>query len=532
MATRFRAATVAAIVFCTLPAAAGSHGAQPQLRVLGSYESGLFNVGGAEIPTYDSLTRRAFVVNAGSATVDVLDLRDPHRPRKVSSLDVVADLAPRSVGSANSVATRFGLLAVAVEADPKQDDGYIAFYSTFTLKLLGVAPAGALPDMVTFSEDGRYVLAANEGEPDSTYTNDPEGSVTIIDLLRFGRSGFMRQVRFDDFNAGGARHSELPAAVRIYGPGASVAQDLEPEYIATDDNTAYVTLQEANALAVIDIRNAMVSKILALGFKDHSLPGNGLDASDRDSAINIANWPVFGMYQPDAIVAFEVGGKKYLITANEGDSRAYNGFNEEARVSALTLDPIAFPDASTLRNNANLGRLTVTRALGNPDGDGDYDQLYVLGARSFTIWNAATGAIVFDSGDEIEQTLANLLPADFNSNHEENGSFDTRSDNKGPEPEGVTVGWVQGKPYAFIGLERNGGIMVYDLSDPAAPLFVDYLNNRIFRDANGVPVPVAAAGDLGPEGIQFVPASHSPTRTALVIVGNEVSGTTTVYEFR
>ena len=551
MATRFRAATFAAVLLCTLPAAAGPHGTQPKLHPIGTYESGLFNVGGAEIPAFDPLSRRAFVVNAGSATVDVLDLRKPHRPARVASLDVVADLAPRSVGAANSVDARFGLLAVAVEADPKQDDGYIAFYSTFSLKLVGVVPAGALPDMVTFSSDGRYVLAANEGEPDTTYANDPEGSVTIIDLLRFGKPGYVREVRFDAFNVGGPRHHELPDDVRIYGPNATVAQDLEPEYVATDGNTAYVTLQEANALAVIDIRNASVRKIVALGFKDHSEPGNELDASDRDNAINIVNWPVFGMYQPDAIAAFEVKGRKYLITANEGDSRDYDAFGEESRVSALTLDPTAFPNAATLRANANLGRLTVTNTLGDTDGDGDFDQLYVLGARSFTIWNAATGAKVFDSGAELEQTLANLLPDDFNANHEENDSFDNRSDNKGPEPEGVAVGVVRGKPYAFIGLERIGGIMVYDISDPTAPLFVDYVNNRHFRDDAGEPIPTCAefdpadsddigdcirpnpaAGDLGPEGLEFVPAALSPTRKPLLVVGNEVSGTTTVYEIR
>jgi hypothetical protein len=551
MATRFRETTFAAVLLCTLPAAAGPHGTQPKLHAIGTYESGLFSVGGAEIPAFDPLSRRAFVVNAGSATVDVLDLRNPHRPSKVASLDVVADLAPRSVGAANSVDARFGLLAVAVEADPKQDDGYIAFYSTFSLKLVGVAPAGALPDMVTFTGDGRYVLAANEGEPDTTYTNDPEGSVTIIDLLRFGKPGYVREVRFDAFNAGGPRHHELPEDVRIYGPNATVAQDLEPEYIATDGNTAWVTLQEANALAVIDIRDARVRKIVALGFKDHSKPGNELDASDRDNAINIANWPVFGMYQPDAIAAFVVKGKQYLITANEGDSRDYDGFGEESRVSALALDPTAFPNAATLGASANLGRLTVTNALGDTDGDGDFDQLYALGARSFTIWNAATGAKVFDSGAELEQTLANLLPDDFNANHEENDSSDNRSDNKGPEPEGVAIGTVRGRPYAFIGLERIGGVMVYDLSDPTAPLFVDYVNNRSFRDEAGEPIPTCAefdpadsddiddcirpnpaAGDLGPEGLEFVPAVVSPTRRPLLVVGNEVSGTTTIYEIR
>ena len=202
---------------------------QPKLRVLGTYESGLFNVGGAEIPAFDPISRRSFVVNAGSATVDVLDLRNPKKPTKVGSLDIVADLAPRSVGAANSVDVRRGMLAVAVEAEPKQDEGWVAFYSTGTLELLAVVPAGALPDMVTFAEGGRYALAANEGEPDTTYTNDPEGTVTIIDLTRIGRSNATKTVRFDDFNVGGPRHDELPADVRIYGPNATVAQDLEPE---------------------------------------------------------------------------------------------------------------------------------------------------------------------------------------------------------------------------------------------------------------------------------------------------------------
>ncbi len=516
------------------------------LELLGRYESGFFDAGGAEVPTYDPLTRRAFVVNAGDRSIDVLDIRNPRAPRRVKSLDIAADLAPRAVGGANSVDVRFGLLAVAVEADPKQDDGWVAFYSTLTLRLVGVAPAGALPDMVTFSEDGRYVLTANEGEPNSygqVDSRDPEGSVTIIDLLRLGRPGFVRHVGFSDFNVGGPRAHELPAEVRIYGPGATVAQDFEPEYIAVDGRKAYVTLQENNALAVIDIRSARVEQILALGFKDHSLPGNELDASDRDGTINITNWPVFGMYQPDSIATFTVRGRTYLVTANEGDARDYEGFAEESRVRALTLDPTAFPDRDSLRDNARLGRLTVTRALGDDDGDGDFDRLFALGGRSFTIWDAATGAIVFDSGAELEQITANLLPLNFNSTNDENGTFDNRSDNKGPEPEGVAVGWVEGKPYLFLGLERIGGVMVYDLSDPAAPVFVDYVNNRNFdvdacgrfeQDEEGEAVCVAPnpeAGDLGPEGLKFVPAWASPTRKPLLIVGNEISGTTTIYEF-
>lgn len=528
------------------PALAQDPGKSAGLELLGRYESGFFDAGGAEIPGYDPLTRRAFVVNAADRSVDVLDLRHPREPRKIRSIDIAGDLAPRTVGGANSVDIRPGLMAVAVEADPKQDDGWVALYSTVSLRLLGVVDAGALPDMVKFSPNGRYVLAANEGEPNSygqADSRDPVGSVTIIDLYRWGRRDFARHVGFEDFNAGGPRAHELPAEVRVYGPGATVAQDLEPEYIAIDGDTAWVTLQEANALAVIDIRRAKVSNIVSLGFKDHLQPGNGFDASDRDGAINIANWPVFGMYQPDSIEAFTVRGRAYLITANEGDARDYDGFAEEGRVRGdLTLDPDAFPDRDALRDNTRLGRLTVTTELGDDDGDGDFERLYVLGGRSFSIWDAKTGALVFDSGDEIERITANLLPDDFNATNDANGSFDNRSDNKGPEPEGVAVGWVDGVPYAFLGLERIGGVMVYDLSDPAAPVFVDYVNNRNF----GVDVcaefdpaddelcirPNPEAGDLGPEGLEFVPAWASATRKPLLIVGNEISGTTTVYEFR
>ena len=294
-----------------------------------------------------------------------------------------------------------------------------------------------------------------------------------------------------------------------------------------------------------------MKKVFALGFKDHSRAVNRLDASDDDGEIRMRRWPVLGMYQPDAIAQFRSGGVSYLITVNEGDARDYDGFAEEERVADLTLDPTAFPNAAALQRDTNLGRLTVTTALGDSDDDGDFDQLYVPGGRSFSIWNARTGALVFDSGAQIEALLANLLPGEFNANHEENDSFDNRSDNKGPEPEGVTLGQVNGTLYAFVGLERIGGIVVVDLTDPTSPEIVDYLNNRQFRDGAGNPIPTcaqfdppdsediedcvlpnSAAGDLGPEGLKFVPANRAPGGNPLLIVGNEVSGTTTVYEFR
>ena len=387
--------------------------------------------------------------------------------------------------------------------------------------------------MLIHTPDGKKVLVANEGEPNSynqPNSIDPEGSVSIIDISHGVASLNQSDVvtaGFTSFNS-----AALDPTIRVFGPNATVAQDLEPEYIAVspDSNTAWVTIQEANALGVLDIERGDFTQLIGLGFKDHSLPGNALDAGDRDGPsntgrINIANWPVFGMYQPDAIVSFRYRGQTYLISADEGDSRDYTGFNEESRVSALTLDPLAFPNAAALKTNAQIGRLTVTSANGNTDGDADFDKLFVLGARSFSI-RKTSGDLIFNSGDQFEQITAQLSPTRFNSTNDSNDSFDTRSDNKGPEPEGVTVGEFLGQTYAFIGLERIGGVMVYDITDPYVPRFVQYVNNRDFSGNAAM----GTAGDLGPEGLIFIPANESPTRNPLLVVANEISGTTTIYE--
>ena len=252
-----------------------------------------------------------------------------------------------------------------------------------------------------------------------------------------------------------------------------------------------------------------------------SVRNNGLDASDRDltsssGRINIKHWPVFGMYQPDAIASYSANGQTYYITANEGDARAdYPGFSEEVRAGSGTyvLDPFKFPNAAVLKNNANLGRLNVTNASGDIDADGKFDRIQAYGARSFSIWNA-NGELVFDSGDELEQLTAVLAPTLFNSDGTA-GSFDTRSDNKGPEIEGVAIGIINGVPYAFVGLERTGDLFVFDVSNPAKPIFKQYINNP---------------EDIAVEGVLFVPASQSPTGKPLVITSAEVSRTIAVFE--
>jgi hypothetical protein len=253
----------------------------------------------------------------------------------------------------------------------------------------------------------------------------------------------------------------------------------------------------------------------------------GFDASDRDNAINIRDWQVFGMYEPDALATFTSRGETFFVTANEGDARDWPGFAEEARVSALTLDAAAFPTGATLKMPANLGRLTVTRTLGDTNGDGDFDALYTLGGRSFSIWSA-NGHQVFDSEADLERIIAADDPVHFNASNE-NNNLDDRSDNKGPEPEGLTVGNIRGRQYVFVGLERHGGIAAYDISTPSSPVFVDYVNNRDLSVAIPSLPPPPEAGDLGPEGVLFISAHDSPTRQPLLVVSNEISGTVTTY---
>ena len=897
---------------------------------------------GAEIVAHDPTTQRLFVTTGD--TVEIIDISNPANPIKFGEIDLTS-----IGGGSNSVAVKNGIVAVAVEADTKQDNGVVAFYNTDGVFQKSVT-VGALPDMLAFTADGNKVIVANEGEPNDDYTVDPEGSISIVDISNGVANATVTTADFTGFND---RKQELiNKGVRIFGLNATVAQDLEPEYIAIsgDGQTAVITLQENNAIAVVDIETATVQDILPLGYKDHSkgqptltqyefsnlsvlgttattnpedstettagqdillgglsglfyegtengnlkfvtvpdrgpngaptnvdaddaserpfalpdyqarvvkfelnettgaienqseilltrkdgttpitgrpniaevdeepvdlfgnllgydefgadlegvviapdgsywmvdeyrpaiynfdstgklierfvpsgtgdlggqaegtygaetlpaeystrrsnrgfeavaldtdenilyafiqtplanpnraasdasdvirilgidpttgnpvseyvylledsavrpggrvdkigdavyagngkfyvnerdsevganakkpifeidlkgatnvldttslLPGktleqhtadelvsvginpvnktkvtnlpsigyiagdkteglallpdgrlavlndndfglldeeipidgtvplnpnptpvvlgiidfaegNKLDASNRDEGINIQNWPVFGMYQPDAIDSFEVDGKTYYITANEGDARirpdgddilpAPNDeegsiFNEEARIKDVTLDPTVFPNADELQQDENLGRLKITKTQGDLDNDGDFDKLFSYGARSFSIWDDS-GNLVFDSGDQIARILASQTPELFNANDGVAEEFDDRSDDKGAEPESVTVGIVDGKPYGFIGLERaGGGVLVYDLSNPTAPEFNQYIRTE---------------GDIAPEGLKFIAAEESPNGEAMLAVANEESNTTTLYE--
>ena len=948
MKTRFPLLAAAGLLAAYSGSMASDDSPRLSLKPVGTYASGLYDVGAAEIVAHDPKTQRLFVVNAQLAEVEVISIINPSAPVKAGSLDI------KPYGAvANSVAFHDGVIAVAVEDAVKTNPGKVVFFDS-KLRFVAWVQVGALPDMVTFTPDGRYVLVANEGEPSADYGIDPEGSISIINIsggVKRLTQSKVKTASFQRFNG-----TTLDASIRIFGPGASVAQDLEPEYVtvSADSKTAWVTCQENNAIAMVDIAAGRITSLVGLGFKDHaagtakaatfdfkagdlpsvgttlagqsiplggfsglafegvdadsgrykfvahtdrgpnaepvgsirpfllpaftpevvrfeldresgsltvtqrlplqsaagvpltglpntaiaggtgstayndespvdllgqplpldplgadlegivfaadgtfwmcdeyrpalyhfdangvmkqryvpigtaaaagaapgafgvevlpavlaqrrqnrgfegiamdqgriyafvqspvrnpstlsngalngmqnirvvefnpvtqatkqyiyamdnvpstgvddsradkmgdavalgngeflvverdddSLPGDlpgtiqkkvyqfnlngatdisamsgligttgktvdqlsvaemvankinpvakslyadlnaagynrvekveglavidpwtiavvndndfgvaaitvnpdgsfvrtaapepvslglvtvrhqGLDASDNDKKIKIRPWPVRGVYMPDAIASYQVGKRTFLVTANEGDAREYGTFIEPVRVgsNSVLLDPVRFPDAAVLKNNGNLGRLNILSTLGKNPVTGMFEELYSFGARSFSIWDAA-GKLVYDSGDDLERITAQAYPDFFNTSHT-NNTMDNRSDDKGPEPEGVVIGKVSGRDYAFIGLERIGGVVVYDISNPKAPVFVDYVNFRDFAQAGqsapGVSNPLA--GDLGPEGLVFISKENSPVGTPLLVMGNEVSGTTTVF---
>ncbi|MEM8831530.1 MAG: choice-of-anchor I family protein [Cyanobacteria bacterium P01_G01_bin.19] len=480
-----------------------------ELTQIGSYDSGIFDEGAAEITAYDSESQALYVINGANETIDILDISDPTNPNFTTAIEI-AEFGD----GINSIAIQDGVIAAAFEGEAADDLGTIVFFDTEG-NVLNQVTVGALPDMVTFTPDGTKILVANEGEPDEDDpTINPEGSISIIDISHGVENATVTTADFTEYNG---REDELRhSGVRIF-PEENFANDAEPEFITVspDSTQAFVSLQENNAIAVVDLETGEVTDIQGLGLKDYSLEGNGLDASDEDGGINIDNEPVFGLYQPDAIAAYEVDGEVYYVTANEGDAR-----DEDERVEDLELDPHAFPNAEELQAEENLGRLEVSTIDGDTDGDGDYDQLVSYGGRSFSIRDAH-GNLVFDSGDDFAQITAEQVPELFNSNGTLD-SFDSRSDAKGAEPEGIVIGEIDGKQYAFVGLERTGGVMVYDISNPAHSEFVQYINP--------IDEETGDAADLAPEGLQFIPAEDSPNGSPLLTVSNEVSGTVSIYQ--
>ena len=477
----------------------------------------------AEVVAYDATTSRLYVQNTGENRIEIVTLS------AAGSLEKAGEIRLASLeqyGSVNSVAVFNGLVAVAYANAAGDQPGRVALFDGAG-SLLRSIPVGVGPDQIVFTRDGGRLLVANEGEQASAASN-PVGGVSIIDVSGgAAAAAVVATVGFEGLNG-----SE--AALRARGlaltPGKSAAADIEPEYIAVspDNRFAYVTLQEVNGVAVIDLANPGTAPIAIqpLGSVNHALAGNEFDASDRDGAgggpaIRIAttpaNAPIYGLLQPDAVASFSAGGASYFVTVNEGDQRVIGGADDTgdvARLSSIANSRLT-PELQALKADPAYARLNVLLRTGDTNNDGVIDQLHTLGGRGISIFRQnADGTItkVRETGGEFEKIFAALAPERFNNDQVVANTPDDRSDNKGPEPEGITIGTVNGRIYAFVGLERQSGVIVYDVTDPANAAYVSY-----------VPPLANATTDLGPEVLTFIAADRNPTGTPLLVSANEVA---------
>ncbi|KOP38017.1 alkaline phosphatase [Flavobacterium sp. WLB] len=462
-------------------------------KEIGSIKIG--DAAAAEISAYCEKTKRLFTVNnSGTNQIDVIDLADPTKPVKIGKIDLAA-----YEGASNSVSIYDGKLAVALESTVnKQGNGKVVVFNTSDYSLIKQVTVGALPDMITFSADGKYIITANEGEPNTDYSQDPNGTISIIETSNYT----VTTLDFASFSSQAAALAK--DGFRISKYAKSFAQDIEPEYITISDDskTAWVTLQENNGVAKVDLTSKTITAIYPLGLKDYNTAENAIDVSDSDDKIAFSPWKVKGLYMPDAISHFSSNNVPYFVTANEGDAREYDAYTDIKRMKSLKLDATVFPDAATLKLDANLGRLNLITDMGDTDGDGDLDEMVSFGARSFSIWNGNTGKIVYDSKNDVDKKTNELGTYD-----------DKRSDDKGSEPEAVVVAKMGNQNILFVGLERSDAFMTYDVTNPASPQYLQTVKT----------------GDA-PEGVLFIPASKSPTKRSLVVVSSEGDGTIKIYQ--
>ena len=558
------------------------------IEVVGRFATGVYGKSAAEIVQFHSGSQSVFAVNGDTNQIEVISLATLPTagvgspitdeslsstaftfPQSVDVIDAANATSTINLGGANSIAVMDNMLAIAIAADNKQANGAVLFYTLDSAgqgTFVKAVEVGALPDMLTFTPDGSKVLVANEGEPDGDYLVDPEGSISVIDITDGTPANVATTINMtsdmvfssdllssSDYNTEEERMELLAqAGVKFAGPASNTAaKDLEPEYItvSADSTMAYVSLQENNAIGVIDLAD-MTIEVKPLGFKDWAQ--YDIDFTNEDELPNFQKLPnVYGMYQPDTIASYTWNGATFIVSANEGDSRDYDAFSEEIRVEDI-IDPDEL-NASLSEElqdlydatgaDDGLGRLKVTSVLGDADEDGEYEALYAYGARSFSIWDQNIN-LVFDSGDDFGKISSAVLGNDFNSAHTENKG-DNRSDDKGGEPEAIAVGMIEERTYAFVGSERSGDLFIYDVSNPFQATFVSHYNNRDFSvdfeldddldnpcdAAEGMDcTEVPNAGDLGPESIAFISADNSPNGNPLLVIGNEVSGTVTVYQ--
>ena len=495
------------------------------VRELSSYSVGRANANGgvAEIVTYNKDDKVFYVVSGVTQSIDLVKINSDGSTERKKRIEIGEILEDKNINAGDMTSVSYSdeknLLAVAVQDEDYKNNGHIVILDKDG-DFVEAYESGVQPDMVTFTKDGKYIISADEGEPREGYVNgiDPKGSVTIIDVEN-------KSTNKVEFNIN--RVEALNNGV-LLKKGSNPAEDLEPEYIAiSDDNkTAFISLQENNAIASIDIESGNINYVKGLGFIDHSVEGNEIDAvrgKGKNAKIDIKNDNFLGTPMPDGIAFLSKDGKDYILTANEGDAREWGKKkNKYENTKSKKFDEKADKKTEYLDNDKTDGL--------------DENKIYLLGGRSFSIYDASNLTKVYNSGSDFEKITARIFPDFFNtSNDEDKGpdKLDARSNKKGPEPENVEVLSIKDKTYAIIGLERISGIMIYDITDPSNPVYKDYFNNRIFiKSVNDKEeIGLEKRGNIGPEGLCAIEAKDSPTGKPIVLVANEVSGTVQVIEF-
>ncbi len=542
------------MLLSAVPLFASAAAERPTMHKIASYESGEYNVDGGvmEIIAYNKTNGFAYSVNGQSGVLTSIDLSVLEgngtginlSAKDIDVKSLVEDADPSfTYGDMTSVAVSQDgtLLALALQAEAYNAPGRIAVFRCGLdgdLSLVSLMECGVQPDMIVFA-DADTVLTANEGEPREGYgdgLDDPAGSVTIarIDTMETVNVGFEA---FDTEE----KRNELISRNVIIMKDRLPSADFEPEYIAVSGDRAYVTLQEANAIAVLAIQNEEFEDIFSAGFEDYSVIP--VDIDKKDDAYSPALYDSLrGIRMPDGIAVFEIDGTDYLITANEGDAREWG--DEDSGTFYISEDERDFADGDSsptdriTAENSQLEGKVVFFESGDFDGL-DEDTDYIFGGRSFTVYAVTASGImeVATSGCDFEALTAQLYPEFYNASND-NAVLDDRSGKKGPEAESVATGVIAGRTYAFTALERTGGVMMYDVSVPESPVFVDYINTRDFRSIvdgsqeydDGELDKWVTGGDVAPEGLAFISAQDSPTSRAILLVANEVSGTVSVYE--
>ena len=524
-----------------------------ELKFVGRYVTGA-GLAGAEISAVDTASKRLFITNGAKNTIDIVDISNLKKPKLIKAVSFTSAGAT----GIQSVAAKNGVVLVAAQMASATSAGRIFVMDVNGKLRAGLASGievGVLPDHVSISPNGNYAIVANEGQP-ANYcltngalpeTTDPLGSISIINL-----SSKTPTAKTIDFKSYEERKNGITyAGGRIFGPNASLAQDIEPEYAAfsADSTYAYVTLQENNSIATVDVESGTIINIVGLGVKNHNLFNAGLDSSDRDNKIDIVARNIQGMYLPDAIGTVDAGGNTYMITANEGDAREYAcllGGTDATKVEAEDPRLADVADTtvdSTFKGSGIAGRMKVTQfSPANISGETirsttKVKDAFSFGTRSFTVWksNLNNGVFpadrVFDSGDAIERIITQERPlgvfnADWNTSTGFINGFESRSASKGPEPEGLAIGKAYGRTWMVLALERDNGLMLYDMTNPVKPMFRQYINKAV----PGGNIQDGTAGDVSPEGVLFLEADQSPTGKPMVVVSYELSGSVAFFE--